>query len=95
MSINVICCPYFSGSKMGGSDNDIIFVSAQPTSWLLGFELSLRQHHRVLSWRKDMTLQCFTTFDLRIALGVTPWSQKFYRSIFFLNFETFSIQNKT
>ena len=28
MSINVICCQYFSGSKMGGSDNDIIFVSA-------------------------------------------------------------------
>ena len=28
MSINVICCQYFSGSKMGGSDNDIIYVSA-------------------------------------------------------------------
>ena len=55
MSINVICCPYFSGSKMGGSDNDIIFVSAQPTSWLLGFELSLRRHHRVLG--KDISLQ--------------------------------------
>ena len=86
MSINVICCPYFSGSKMGGSDNDIIFVSAQPTSWLLGFELGLRRHHSVLSLRKDITLQFFTIFDLRIVFEITPYSQNFLGSILFLNF---------
>ena len=38
---------YFSGSKMGGSDNDIIFVSAQPT-YLRGIVRNLKLWVQIL-----------------------------------------------